>query len=1698
MNKKHFLSRLMALVLAIVMITGSFSTLAATAEDDNISIEEETAATDKELSTSEPSEVDTTDTTDTTDSGDASSSEETSSQATASPGSDVIIPSLRSTTPGDDGSTYSLTWVGSSDDTLTVTCTENVSQTVMLQVDFSIADGTTADVGAIEIRIPASVITGRDGSAVGAYSDIPLPGDTDYDYYIDEATNEIVIYNFNAIMSSDTKFSCQIPYTFMPYQVDCSDSDDGTTYINDDITATFKVNDVVVDTETLTLEVETQVVTGSISKSTVTKYEVWQTAWGTAPSDINTDDYFYVRYEIRYLSSANCSQPYTTTLIEDVSNGGFVVHTSSTPSSGATVSGSTNDTLELTYSNPVNRGEFSYWYVDVAYPRSLYLDEGTDTCTVKNDVTAQAVGVDGAEGTVESDSASYIYTVSTYEYKGNYFSVTKSRYGADSYRYGAIDAIEAGDTVSLSQDSSSATYNLTAIARGYGLTKDSNGEYEVEPYTVDLIDDLIYLNGTQLNPGDYSITTINISNFVEYVAYENTTSGDLEGTPITDYNNYDPIEIYYKTTAGNWIHEGTLVKTSLTGSVIYTTDSGVVTTSTLANLKITLPDGACGVKLSCETTSYQVNLGAYITVTLNSTDHVKKILETVDYSTPLYNFDTLVVTDSDGSIANSAGITGGTSALNTQVYDSDTDLYGQRVQHYGVNHNLTRLSGYSSIAKTAADPTNVSDIQQVKVPYTVNIFEYGTFSSALYTLEEAVASGVVQDQTEGVFYDLLPAGATVDTNSIVAKCLYSNAACTYTAETVDNWQGSGQTMLIVSVKTVADSNYYSSKSSGTFTLRSGLTVNYDLYYSWQSYMDYGNSLLNSVAYRSSTGTLSAGTTAENSGLTKKEYYASLTDEDGLADDTDQNTLYAQRTTNLSVPVSSQTGFTKKVKAADGLVYDETATVSASEAYTYQLRYATDATVTARNIIFYDVLEADYGTNSYWKGTLEGIDTSYLKNLGINPIIYYSTVSGLNQSDTSPDLTDTTIWTTVAPSDLSTVTGIAIDASTKTDGTEFKLGALSTVLCYITLRAPADYETYQDDLAYNKSVFIASLTPITGSNEMTSTLFSSATVALDTAKATINKTSDPASGTAEDPADVEVGDTINYTISVKNTNSSESITGVEITDVIPDGLEVDLPAIKCYFGNDPSSAVLVSDSSRVTVTLDSDGQTLVFTVNKLAAGETVHLIIPATVASGGVFENTAEITEYNGLDQSINSETTYHETLVPTTTIDVTATKVWDDNSDQDGKRPDSVTLQLYADGVSMGDSYKVTVPAPATDSDTWSYTWSTLTEYSSPTDKIVYTVKEVSVPTDYTDSYSADGLTITNSYTPETVAKTVTKTWSDAGNQDGIRTDNITVQLYADGVACGAIITISAADSWNYKWDNLDKYSDGEEIVYTVKEINVPDGYADSYSTDTFAVTNTHTPETTERTVTKVWDDTDDQDGLRPDSVTLQLKADGELYDTITLSESNDWTHTWTDLPKNDDGTEITYTVVELNVDKYTATYSEDTFTITNSYIPGQVSKTVSKVWDDENNQDGIRSDSVTVQLYADGKAYGAPVELNEDNGWAYTWQGLAEKSAGTTIVYTVGEITEIDQYTTTYSDDTFIITNSHVPNDPEETVTKVWDDNDNKDGKRPDSVTVQLYANGKAYGDPVELNAANNWTHTWGSLPEYMPGGVGEPFPVR
>lgn len=289
---------------------------------------------------------------------------------------------------------------------------------------------------------------------------------------------------------------------------------------------------------------------------------------------------------------------------------------------------------------------------------------------------------------------------------------------------------------------------------------------------------------------------------------------------------------------------------------------------------------------------------------------------------------------------------------------------------------------------------------------------------------------------------------------------------------------------------------------------------------------------------------------------------------------------------------------------------------------------------------------------------------------------------------------------------------------------------------------------------------------------------------------------------------------------------------------------------------------------------------------------------------------------------------------------------------------------------------------------------------------------------------------VTNTYT-KLIDVSVKKIWSDNGNQDGIRSSKITVQLYANGNPYLNAVTLDKSDSWSYTFKDLPTVQNGNAVAYTINETDVPTGYTPVISgtaEDGFAITNTHTPETTSVSGTKTWSDNDNQDGERPDSVTVRLLADGIEKSSAKVSAETDWKYSFENLPKYSNGTAITYTVTEDAVKDYSSKIVG--YDITNTHTPGKTSLSVTKAWKDSNNADKLRPSSVKVQLYADGEAYGNPIMLNESENWTYTWTDLDINKSGKKIKYTVGEVNVPNGYTVTVSGDSdkgYTLTNTHT-----------------------------------------------------------------------
>ena len=81
-------------------------------------------------------------------------------------------------------------------------------------------------------------------------------------------------------------------------------------------------------------------------------------------------------------------------------------------------------------------------------------------------------------------------------------------------------------------------------------------------------------------------------------------------------------------------------------------------------------------------------------------------------------------------------------------------------------------------------------------------------------------------------------------------------------------------------------------------------------------------------------------------------------------------------------------------------------------------------------------------------------------------------------------------------------------------------------------------------------------------------------------------------------------------------------------------------------------------------------------------------------------------------------------------------------------------------------------------------------------------------------TFAADSTTLTGSVI-----------WIDNDNAAGRRPQSVLVHLLADGQDTGISVTVNEAMGWKYSFENLPRFKDGKEIIYSVREDEV-DGYS--------------------------------------------------------------------------------------------------------------------------------------------------------------------------------------------------------------------------------------------------------------------------------
>ncbi len=277
-------------------------------------------------------------------------------------------------------------------------------------------------------------------------------------------------------------------------------------------------------------------------------------------------------------------------------------------------------------------------------------------------------------------------------------------------------------------------------------------------------------------------------------------------------------------------------------------------------------------------------------------------------------------------------------------------------------------------------------------------------------------------------------------------------------------------------------------------------------------------------------------------------------------------------------------------------------------------------------------------------------------------------------------------------------------------------------------------------------------------------------------------------------------------------------------------------------------------------------------------------------------------------------------------------------------------------------------------------------------------------------------------------------------------------------------------------------YIEGYYMDYTTEEID--DEHVKVNITNTF-----NNDQTIQGRKTWVGDSSED----RPYSVTIWLLQDGEQYDRLTTTSSNNWNYTFNNIPILEDGKQnsgyenghvFEYTLEEEPVEGYNVSY--EGFNVINTLKEQKIIEAV-KVWDDNDNVANKRPSSIELQLKSNGNIVDYSTVGNY-NDWKHTFKVPKYDELGNEIQYTVDERdlnSTISKFYEKHISGNTITNKFKVPDEKVNVeVIKVFDDEENKLGKRPDSIILQVKNNGAVVAEQV-VNSGNNWRHTF-ELPKY------------
>ena len=1207
---------------------------------------------------------------------------------------------------------------------------------VRMRLNMALSGAHDYEAGDIQVTVPKSIFETRDGKATGTLSlSVPEAPDSRALFNYTDMGDCYLLTNtrkLSAATSAMFEFTLKdlVPHTIVDGVVSApfEGTVQVTTHLGNTISRSSNQIDCTIDTAEKVWNASTWATMLS---------EEWPSSWPAELKPENDKDYIYVDWYTSAQISGN--QAFDMKVEENASTNqspGAVLLGYRDSSSGKLYGVGNSDHIEQTLQTGtyVSPGSAFGGHAYVAYPKANF--QVNNEYELDNKVKYTLTSADDGAVTHASATGKTTYSPVAFQAPKGSYGIEKRGDGSSTkfvdgdvegiYGY-ALNQLRKDENVDLSYNISSHSFTAPNTKDPAGNENDPDS-YNKKTVNLKLVDDETYFNFADecLSAADFQFKSVQVNkpSMLVYKKFSQSGSGytgessslsSIQAGTYAYVNDNDPARIpvlyvYGKNETGDWVRYASLDWTS--GSLDAVAENGASVSSSTVNF----PEGIVDYKIELSTNRDGIFLSAQPTMTLKATDAVKDQVE------ELYAKSNQPTTKTSNKVTLTASGEDGTE-------------YGQ-----ASSVGRDRLDG--TLPSLAVRQTNQASYKSdsgescVNIHYQTTVYEQSNLTD-MTSYNQAISTGAIQAEHEGTFYDLLPMGVEPITDSVKVR----DSDTITGVQTIENYKNSGRTLLVVKAKLSPSLSYRFNDTGDLSGYCDVITMSFDAKYAWTSLTDYGKTINNVISFESGNDQLGTikGYSGEPDKPTGENYSGSdaTSGVEELMTDLDPNRdtksfTYANCVTNLAVDTNAVTGFKGHVSVNgdgyfdNGMNNDYPRNVYENGRYTYRLRMQNTKATSSRGIVMYDNLE-NYvpaaGTGDYqdtqWRGTLSRVDVSQLRQKGIEPVVYYSTKSGLNLDDTNnPDmnLSDSSTWTTVCPDDKSKITAIAIDASKDTQGNDFVLGNGESIVSYIHMVAP--------------------------------------------------KVRDLAKPGEENQW---------YDSKLENGQAEAGLAG---------GAHA--------YNNVTMLATTVS-------TMDSESR------NQL-----IH-------------------DDYTKVG------------LLP---FGLETTKTWSDNDNQDGKRPDSVKVHLYANGKDTGKS------AVLSAENKWFYNWTAESHDIWPVDSegtpINYTFVEDKVP-GYTlsASKSVDNgvfkFVLTNRHTPEKVSIPVSKTWDDNENAANTRPDSITLKLYrGDDLLRTQQVKSDASGNWSYSFDGLDKYKNGAEINYSVQEDYVP-GYVAAYG-DNGEITNKYDP----------------------------------------------------------------------------------------------------------------------------------------------------------------------------------------------------------------------------------------------------------------